>query len=145
MKTTTKILFFLLLAGSVVAAILFLVAADNNKPILPGVTVTDEHPNGCVDCHKLSGGDDHRLNVELAKLSGHPKVDAIVKNLPQDCLMCHKEGAKAGALNLITHRDHSRNPGDNHFVTAYQGACLNCHSVNPDSGEMIVKSGPKNW
>ncbi len=95
MKTTTKILFFLLLAGAVVAATLFLVAADNNKPFLPGVTVTDEHPNGCVDCHKVSGDNDHRLNAELANVEGHPKIDAIVKNVPQDCLMCHKEGATA--------------------------------------------------
>jgi len=145
MKTTTKILFFLLLAGAVVAATLFLVAADNNKPFLPGVTVTDEHPNGCVDCHKVSGGNDYRLNAELANVEGHPQVDAIVKNVPQDCLMCHKEGTKAGPLNLITHKYHYRNPNDNHFVSYYQGACLNCHSVSPGSGKMTVKSGPKNW
>jgi hypothetical protein len=145
MKTATKILFFLLLIGAVVAMTVFLVAADDNKPFLPGITVTDEHPNGCVDCHKASGGNDYRMNVELANVEGHPKVDAIVKNVPQDCLMCHKEGAKAGALNNIVHRDHYRNANDNHFVSFYQGACLNCHSVNPDSGEMTVKGGPKNW
>ena len=141
----TKMLFFILLVGAVATATVFLVAADNNKPYLPGVTVTDEHPGGCVDCHKVSGNDDYRLNVELANLSGHPKIDAIVKNVPQDCLMCHKEGAKAGPLNLITHRDHYHNPGDNAFINFYQGACLNCHSVSPGSGKMAVKSGPKNW
>lgn len=145
MKTATKILFFLLLVGGVVATALFLVASDGNKPFLPGVTVTDEHPNGCVDCHKVSGDNDYRLNVELANIEGHPKIDAIVKNAPQDCLMCHKEGAKAGPLSNIVHRDHYRNPNDNHFVSFYQGACLNCHSVSPGSGKMTVKNGPKNW
>ncbi|UCF99054.1 MAG: hypothetical protein JSV89_05825 [Spirochaetaceae bacterium] len=145
MKTASKILIFFLLVAGVVTITVFLVAADNNKPFLPGVTVKDEHPNGCVDCHKASGGDDYRLNVELANMSGHPKIDAIVKNLPQDCLMCHKAGTKAGPLNDITHKDHYRNPSENVFVTVYQGACLNCHSVDPNSGKMAVKSGPKNW
>lgn len=145
MKTATKVLFFLLLVAGVATITVFLVAADNNKPFLPGVTIADEHPNGCVDCHKISGDDDYRLNVELANLDGHPKIDAIVKNVPQDCLMCHKEGAKAGPLNLITHKDHYRNPNDNAFIKYYQGACLNCHSVSPGSGKMAIKSGPKNW
>jgi hypothetical protein len=110
----TKMLFFILLVAAVAVTTVFLVAADNNKPFLPGITVPDEHPNGCVDCHKVSGGNDHRLNVELADVDGHPKIDAIVKNVPQDCLMC-------------------------------QGACLNCHALNPGSGKMSVKNGPKNW
>ena len=76
-------------------AVLVLMAADNAKPYLPGITVTDDHPNGCVDCHKNQGeGKDYRLNVSLAQVEGHPKIDAIVKKLPQDCMMCHKEGGK---------------------------------------------------
>jgi hypothetical protein len=145
MKRAYKIVFFFVLSVGVVATILFFVAADNNEPFLPGVTVTDEHPNGCVDCHKISGENDYRLNVELAHLDSHPNVDAMVKNVPQDCLMCHKEGTKAGPLNNVTHRDHYLNPGDNAFVKYYQGACLNCHSLDPGSGEMAMKSGPKNW
>lgn len=145
MKTASKILFFLLVVAAVATVTVFLVAADNDKPFLPGLTVTDEHPNGCVDCHKVSGDNDYRLNVELANLDGHPKIDAIVKNVPQDCLMCHKEGANAGPLNLITHKDHYRNPNDNAFVLHYKGACLHCHSVSPGSGKMAIKSGPKNW
>ena len=146
MKTARKILFSLLLAGAVSAVILVFVAADNDKPFLPGVTVTDEHPNGCVDCHALAGeGRDYRLNTEVAKVEGHPKIDAIVKTVPNDCLLCHKEGTQAGPLNLITHRVHYRHPNDNAFIRVYRGACLNCHKVNPGSGVMSVKSGPKNW
>ena len=59
--------------------------------------------------------------------------------------MCHKEGADAGALHLITHKGHYHNPGDNAFVKFYQGACLQCHSVNPGSGKIAIKNGPKNW
>ena len=146
MTKLRRFVLVLLVAAGVVTATLFLVAADNNKPFLPGVTVKDEHPNGCIDCHKNQGeGRDYRLNVEVANVDGHPKIDSIVKKVPNDCLMCHKEGAKAGPLNLITHKDHYRNPSENHFIAYYQGACLNCHSVDTASGVMSIKSGPKNW
>ena len=145
MKAASKILFFALLVAAVLTMTVFFVAADNNKPFLPGVTVTDEHPNGCVDCHKVSGSNDYRLNVSLAEIEGHPKIDAIVKNLPQDCMMCHKAGTTAGPLSDIAHRNHYSNPANNAFITTYKGACLNCHSINPGSGKMALKSGPKNW
>jgi hypothetical protein len=48
MKAAGKILFFLLLVAGVVTITEFLVAADNDKPFLPGVTAADDHPNGCV-------------------------------------------------------------------------------------------------
>lgn len=141
-----KAVFVVLLAVGLAVAGLFLVAADAPKtPFLPGVTVKDEHPQGCIDCHKSTPNGDYRLNVELAKVGEHPKIDAIVKTVPNDCLMCHKQGAKAGPLNIITHKDHYRNPKDNAFINVYQGACLNCHSVNAGSGVMTLKSGPKNW
>jgi hypothetical protein len=146
MNKSRRLLLIPLVVIGVVAAVLFLVAADNNKPFLPGITVTDEHPNGCVDCHKNQGeGRDYRLNAELAKVSGHPKIDSIVKTVPDDCLKCHREGTKAGPLNLITHKDHYRNAAENSFIKFYQGACLNCHSVDTATGVMTVKSGPKNW
>jgi cytochrome c553 len=146
MNKPRRLLLILLIPAVVIAAALFLVAADNNKPFLPGVTVADEHPNGCVDCHKNQGeGRDYRMNVELAKVSGHPNIEKIVKKLPDDCMMCHKEGSKAGALNLITHKYHYRNAADNSFIKFYQGACLNCHSVDTATGKMAIKSGPKNW
>jgi hypothetical protein len=146
MNKPRRLLLIPLVVVGVVAAVLFLVAADNNKPFLPGITVTDEHPQACVDCHTNQGqGKDYRLNAELAKVSGHPKIDSIVKTVPTDCLICHKEGTKAGPLYLITHRDHYRNPADNAFIKFYQGACLNCHSLDTATGKMTVKSGPKNW
>ena len=113
---------------------------------LAGITAKDEHPNGCVDCHvKVSDERDYRLNIELAHLEKHPKIDQIVKVAPADCLKCHKEGAKAGPLNLITHRSHYENPTENHFVSSYKGDCLNCHSLDMNTFKMGMKSGPANW
>ena len=128
----------LLMVGAV-----FTVSADEMVLKLSGITVKDEHPNGCVDCHKVSGGNDYRLNVELG--SGHPDISKIVRTVPNDCSMCHKANTKAGALNLQTHKIHYQNPANNNFVKAYQGDCLTCHSLDLATGVMKVKSGPKNW
>ena len=78
-----------------------------------------------MDCHKVSGSNDYRLNVSLAEIEGHPKIDAIVKNVPQDCMICHKAGTTPGPLSNIAHRNHYSNPANNSFITTYKGACLN--------------------
>jgi hypothetical protein len=146
MKRIAKALTILLAVAGVAGAVLVLMAADNAKPYLPGITVTDDHPNGCVDCHKNQGeGKDYRLNVSLAQVKGHPKIDAIVKKLPQDCMMCHKEGGKVAALNLMLHKAHYEKAGESAFIQFYQGACLNCHKLDAASGKMSIKSGAKNW
>jgi len=56
---------------------------------LPGVNTDDQHPRGCVDCHKKSGDNDYRLNVSLKGIAGHPAIDTIVNTVPTDCMMCH--------------------------------------------------------
>ena len=146
MKRLNRIVLFLLTAALVAGGALLLMGADNAKPYLPGITIPDDRPNGCVDCHKNQGeGKDYRLNVSLAATGKHPKIDSIVKVLPDGCLVCHKAGAKPGALNLVLHKAHYAKGADSAFVQSYQGACLNCHKLNPATGEMSVKSGPKNW
>lgn len=138
----SKKLLMILLAGAFLAAGLTAVA---DSPFLPGITVADEHPQGCIDCHKdLGGGRDHRLNVSL-KADGHVDITAIVKTVPNDCGMCHREGVAAGPLNQRAHQVHYQDPDDNVFVKNYQGACLNCHKLDVASGTMTMKSGPKNW
>ncbi|MGA2379619.1 MAG: hypothetical protein ABSG85_09945 [Spirochaetia bacterium] len=115
-------------------------------PFLPGVAAKDPFPNGCVDCHKDQGdGKDSTVIAELAKINGHPKIDKIVKVVPKDCLICHKGGPKPPSFNQAMHKVHFEKPAENPFVTEYKGACLNCHSLDFDTGEMSVKSGPKNW
>jgi hypothetical protein len=70
MKGVRKAGTFLLLASAVTAMALVLMGQAKPKAFLPDLTVADEHPNGCVDCHKNQGeGKDYRLNVSLAKIS----------------------------------------------------------------------------
>ena len=122
------------------------VLPGEDLPSLSGLTVKDEHPNGCVDCHvKVSADKDNRLNAELKNVEKHPPVDKIVKKAPDGCLLCHKEGSKAGALNIIVHKDHFSNTKENDFVTNYNGDCLNCHSLDTNTWQMGMKSGPANW
>jgi hypothetical protein len=146
MKGVRKAGTFLLLAAAVTAMILVLMGQAKPKAFLPGLTVADEHPNGCVDCHKNQGeGKDYRLNISLAKISGHPKIDALVKQLPEGCMMCHREGGKVSPLNIMLHKVHYEKGEQNPFVQFYQGACLNCHKLDAASGKMTVKSSAKNW
>ena len=112
---------------------------------LPGVTVSDDFPNGCVDCHSGESGGEDTLNELMSDLEGHPNVEKIMKQLPTDCYMCHKENMPAGPINYATHLSHYGDPDESDFINEYDGACLNCHSIDLDTGEIIVKSGPKNW
>ena len=144
MKIARSIMAAAIAIALVFSGALILAFADDGAPLLSGITVADEHPNGCVDCHKKSGDDDYRLNVSLMELD-HPDITSIVKNLPGDCGMCHREGSKAGAISLQTHRIHYQNASENHFVTSYGGECLACHSLNVEDGVMTVKSGKANW
>jgi len=146
MKRVKKVVLFLLLAAAVVAGTLVLMGQAKPKAFLPGLTVADEHPNGCVDCHKNQGADkDYRLNVSLAKIQGHPKIDAIVKKLPDSCMICHKAGGKVSPLNIMLHKVHYEKGAENPFVQFYQGACLNCHKLDAASGKLTMKSSAKNW
>jgi hypothetical protein len=85
------------------------------------------------------------LNLMLAKIQGHPKVDAIVKTAPKDCGMCHKAGAKMGELSPVVHKAHFARKADSQFIKLFQGSCLHCHGMDPASGLASIKSGPKNW
>ncbi len=135
---------FAFLAGVVLlgGALMVLPAASAGAaPVLPGITGKDQYPNGCVDCHVK----DTLLPAMVAKVSGHPKIDKIVKTVPKDCMICHKAGGKAPEMNLVSHKVHYSNPAKNGYVNDYQGSCLNCHALNVDTGAMAVKSGAKNW
>ncbi len=144
MKRAKQILVPSLIALFVLGGALALTwAADT--PALSGITVEDEHPNGCVDCHRNAGeGKDYRLNGALEEMD-HPDVSALVKTVPQDCGMCHKAGTPTGSLSLRVHKIHYEEPSENHFIAYYQGECLACHTLNTATGVMSVKNGPKNW
>jgi hypothetical protein len=146
MKMSVKHL-TILTVGVVLAGMLLatnLMGAD--VPKLSGITVKDERPNGCVDCHvKVSDEKDDRMPAELAHFEKHPPIDKVVKVVPKDCGMCHKPDAKAGALSQLTHKNHFQKPSENTFVTNHNGDCLSCHSLDMNTFKMGVKSGPANW
>jgi hypothetical protein len=147
MKTNKKAFFIIVMFAAVFTFTLagsMLVAED--IAALPGVTVDDEHPNGCVDCHvKVDDEKDYRLNVEVKKVAKHPPIDKMVKNNPDDCMKCHKEGSKAGGMSEVSHKVHFSKGKDSVFVAHYGGQCLHCHSIDLGTGVIGVKSGPSNW
>jgi hypothetical protein len=137
-----------MLSALLAAVVLFpsALAAQEAARWLPGILTADRYPNGCVDCHANEGDKvPAKLNVMLSKLPKHPKVDAIIKVAPTDCGMCHKEGAKMGSLFSVVHKAHFAKKADSQFIKLYDGACLNCHTMDLATGLVSVKSGPKNW
>jgi hypothetical protein len=145
-KLATGVSFIALFGIIIGSAFLLLSATAKEPPFLPGLTVKDTTPNGCVDCHKLiDAKHDYRLNVGLAQNDEHPDITKIVKKVPTDCFMCHKEGTKAGPLQTQLHKVHYQKPAENPFVTMYNGACLNCHALKVETGIVSVKTGDKNW
>ncbi|MEI6874414.1 MAG: hypothetical protein WCL50_04695 [Spirochaetota bacterium] len=117
-------------------------------PFLPGLTSSDDHPRGCVDCHIDAGeGRDYRLNKTVNAIKNHPSITTAFKNanIPDSCLLCHKEGSKLGFLGKNLHRAHYANLLKSRFVSDYQGSCLNCHKLDLSTGAMNLKSGSANW
>lgn len=143
MKNAKKILVPLLAVMFLTSITLGLAWAET--PSLPGITVKDTHPNGCIDCHKIEGSNNYTLPAELKKFPNHPDITNVVKNVPTDCLMCHRAGTTAGPLSQRLHKVHYQNPTTNHFISSFGGDCLNCHTLDLKTGVMGVKSGPANW
>ena len=147
MRTDRKAFYVIVMLAAVFTFTLAgsLLMADD-IPSLPGITVNDEYPKGCVDCHtKVGANNEDLLNVEVKKVAKHPPIDKIVKIVPDDCMKCHKAGSKAGALSGVAHKVHFSKGKDSVFVTHYGGLCLNCHSIDLGTGVISVKSGPANW
>jgi hypothetical protein len=145
MKVARRVMIPALAIALIMTGALVLLWAEGDLPMLSGITVEDGHPNGCVDCHADAGErGDYRLNVSLNELD-HPDITKIVKVIPKDCGICHKQNVPAGPLNEQTHKLHYENPADNHFVTNYDGECLACHALNAETGIMTIKNGSKNW
>jgi len=111
-------------------------------PEIPGITVEDPKPNGCVDCHrKVSEERDYRLTryiEKLAKEEEHPDVVAAINTIPNDCTMCHSESAAENMgtepFATLLHKLHLVGGKENHFITHYQGKCTYCHALNMETG-----------
>lgn len=102
---------------------------------------TSESP-GCVGCH--DGDMAATLGVLLDEL-GHMPVDDMIETVPGDCLECHNEDGGAWMMSEMSHVLHYEDPANNAFVIDQGGSCLSCHAMDVESGEVAVKSGPKNW
>lgn len=134
-----NIVLALVAAGGVVGI------AAQEKVATQGEKAKDAFPNGCVSCHvDLGDGKDHRLNTLLGKVATHPKL-TVIKNVPNDCGMCHKPGSKMEGFNTLMHKVHYGKQAESEFVKLFGGSCLNCHALDPKTGKVTPKSGPKNW
>lgn len=85
-------------------------------------TNQDSASAGCVGCHILK--------TEAVKVKNHPLTEATTF---AGCLACHSTGQHA-FKNTI----HTLHLLDEHYITGYNGSCLNCHVVN-ESGHTGVK------
>ncbi len=144
---------------------------EEEVPAIPGITSEDGHPNGCVDCHRVAGENrDYRMStaveewategapeevMEIAEASWpgveltgkHPDVAQFVQDqpMPDSCLTCHGEQGSMPLAEAL-HTYHFAGGGENHFVSSYDGRCLQCHTMNadtanPPTGAMGIKSG----
>lgn len=127
-----KLPLILITSLTVSLLMLLLVQAEEKKPTaekpklpeIPGITVKDDHPNGCADCHKNypeykmdvrfstlikvwseKGADKELINISKAtapkgiEITGkHPDISNLVKEkgtkIPTLCLGCHAHGSK---------------------------------------------------
>ncbi|WP_156360598.1 hypothetical protein [Dethiosulfatarculus sandiegensis] len=136
--------FFLLLMG---ATYFCSTALAQQTPKLYGITIEDKYPHGCVDCHVQSGNLDYRINVRLKKYyPDHPDINKENLTVPRSCKKCHGEDKEAETMSVISHKVHYHKlSAKNDFIKYYQGKCLSCHQLNPSTGQMTLKNGPKNW
>ena len=127
-------------------AAIVLVAFALTKVSFTQDATEDKYPNGCVSCHVNMGDDqDYTIPTLLAKNHPkHPKVTSM-KQIPEDCTKCHKEGKKFGDLGTIMHKTHYRNPDKNYFLNDLKGNCTMCHTMDTETWKSTNKQGEKNW
>lgn len=119
----------------------YLIAALAVSVVGAGVSwAEDMYPNGCVSCHT----DGSTVGAMLEAI-GHKNVDKMVETIPTDCMDCHSEDGGFGELYEFIHPAHYSDPANNAFVVDHEGKCTHCHSMDVDTGEVSLKSGPKNW
>jgi len=133
---------------------------------IPGLTVEDPFPRGCVDCHinMPQNNQDKRLSSILASwtlqvppelitkarsvagndkvLKGrHPQSDKMFQSVPGNCLNCHEYGSGSIVpLIPIIHLIHLSGGEENHYLRIFQGQCTYCHKFDPNTGITKVPS-----
>jgi hypothetical protein len=177
MKESMMRCFLLLTVFIAVPLALFpnVVMAENDQkqlpPVrrIPGLTIEDKFPNGCVDCH-INMPDikqDERISTLMSKWSKnleakllkkaqavspagvtlkgiHPPAAESLKNIPAACITCHSnKTGTAPPLAALLHVIHLTGGDDNHFLTIFQGECTYCHKMNVTTGGWMVPNGPE--
>ncbi len=136
---------------------------------IPGLTVEDPFPRGCVDCHinMPERNQDERLSTLMSRWSEsmesvlmekaqavmtagialkgvHPKADDSLKDIPAACLSCHdRMSTKAPPLVPLLHAIHLTGGDANHYLTIFQGECSYCHKLDKQTGRWSVPSAPE--
>jgi hypothetical protein len=75
----------------------------------------------------------------------HRNVDQRTETVPNDCAECHSEEGGHSTLSEFNHIVHFEAPERNAFLRDHDGNCLHCHALDAGTGEVTMKSGPKNW
>jgi hypothetical protein len=136
---------------------------------IPGITVDDPMPNGCVSCHlnypelkvdarfttlmkAWSEGTIEPKLLAKAKAAGpegltikgkHPPTAFAVKDVPKACLTCHAKTSKvAPPFARMIHLIHLTGGEENVFLRAFQGECTMCHKLDQKTGAWSLRSGP---
>jgi hypothetical protein len=115
-------------------------AADPPKAFLPGLTVPDESPQGCISCHTGK-----RTVKAMLDALDHRDMGDKIRIVPDDCKSCHEDDKDLEALGPVAHSMHYARGSKSEFVVKHGGSCLNCHALATGTGEVTVKSAPKNW
>jgi len=134
---------------------------------IPGITIEDQFPGGCVDCHinYVDMNMDTRLSTFMSRwrqqvdpvvlqaaqsvaspevtLTGkHPEIDAGLDDIPAVCLDCHQSGPGSRVpLPPLLHKLHLGDGADGVFLRIFQGECTHCHKLDQNTGQWRIPSG----
>lgn len=115
------------LAAVVVLAYGFAGQAQDQIAQIPGITVVDDHPQGCIDCHQP--GSRHSLANEITAMAEEDRHPNTPSDDPASCLRCHASDGRMPLGNLM-HTAHLVGGAENHFITHYDGQCMHCHTMD---------------
>lgn len=136
---------------------------------IPGITVEDPFPHGCVDCHinYVEMNLDTRFSTLLKqwtesvepkllakaqaaapkglRLEGkHPEAADAIANIPGSCNDCHgKDSTTAPRFAQMMHTTHLGGGEENHYMTMFQGECTYCHKFDSLTGDWNIPSAPE--
>jgi len=165
---TSRIALFLSLCSIFVSTMTW---AEPVVPEIPGLTVEDPFPRGCVDCHidRPEAQMDVRISTRMrtwseqveakvlervqaimtgtAKLSGrHPRLsEESYQDIPANCMQCHSAAQNSvPRMGPMLHALHLIGAQENHFFTLFGGECTHCHKFEANTGTWSIPSGPEN-